>query len=94
MAAAIGSGGVTPVTTSPSALYSVTVLKPGSGVSLDNLRQGNFQPGKVFVEQKLASPLAQLAQAGVVTAGGNAVTSPLAFARPTEMAAAAGQTPE
>ena len=87
MAAAIGSGGVTPVKTSPSALYSVTVLTPGSGVSLDNLRQGNFQPGQVFVEQKLASPLPQLAQAGVLTAGAGAVTSHSASPRPAAMAA-------
>ncbi|MGA7410244.1 MAG: hypothetical protein WBW33_07145 [Bryobacteraceae bacterium] len=69
MATAIRFGGVVPANTSPSALYSVTVLAPGSGVSLDNLRQGNFQPAQVLVEQKLASPLAQLAQAGVLAVG-------------------------
>jgi hypothetical protein len=94
MAAAIGSGGMAPGNPSPSALFSVTVLAPGTGVSLDNLRQGNFQPGQVLVEQKLASPLAQLAQAGVLAAGAGAVTSHPSFARPTGMAAAAGQVPK
>ncbi|HLK20634.1 MAG TPA: hypothetical protein VKT81_16885, partial [Bryobacteraceae bacterium] len=91
LAKAIGSGGVAPASVSPSALFSVTVLAPGSGVSLDNLRQGKFQPNQVLVEQKLASPLAQLAQAGMLAAGAGAIVSPPPFAGPAPKAVAAGQ---
>jgi hypothetical protein len=55
-----------PANGSPSALLSISIPKPSASLSPANLQSGNYTPDQILVEQKLASPLANLAGAGAL----------------------------
>ena len=55
-----------PENASPSALFSLSIPQPNANVSLDDLKAGNFKPEQIFVEQKLSSPLSDLAHTALV----------------------------
>ena len=50
----------------PSALFSISIPKPGANLTPANLESGNYKPEQILVEQKLASPLASLAGTGAL----------------------------